>query len=137
MSLFVDSSAFYAMADGDDVANKRAREIVSVDESLVTSDHVLIETWLLLNRKLGRLAANNFWSGLRGGIATIELITLGDLEAAWEIVTSFNDQDFSIVDCTSFALMNRLGITRVASFDDDFAVYRFGRGRKRAFEIVR
>ncbi len=33
--------------------------------------------------------------------------------------------------------MHRLGIGRAASFDDDFAVYRFGPRRERAFEIVR
>jgi predicted nucleic acid-binding protein len=33
--------------------------------------------------------------------------------------------------------MQRLGVHRVATFDDDFAVYRFGRDRRRAFEIVR
>jgi hypothetical protein len=33
--------------------------------------------------------------------------------------------------------MERLGIDRVATFDSDFAVYRFGRDRRRAFTIVR
>jgi hypothetical protein len=33
--------------------------------------------------------------------------------------------------------MERLGITRVASFDDDFAVYRYGRLRDRAFDVIR
>ena len=33
--------------------------------------------------------------------------------------------------------MQRLGVTRAASFDDDFGVYRFGRDRDRAFEILR
>lgn len=32
--------------------------------------------------------------------------------------------------------MHRLGITRVASFDKDFAVYRFGPDRRKAFDIV-
>jgi predicted nucleic acid-binding protein len=49
----------------------------------------------------------------------------------------FADQDFSIVDRTSFAVMERLGITRVASFDDHFAIYRYGRARNKAFEVVR
>jgi predicted nucleic acid-binding protein len=33
--------------------------------------------------------------------------------------------------------MQRLGVLTAASFDDDFAVFRFGRGRDRAFEILR
>jgi len=32
-------------------------------------------------------------------------------------------QDFSIVDRTSFAIMERLGLSHAASFDDDFAIY--------------
>jgi predicted nucleic acid-binding protein len=63
--------------------------------------------------------------------------TAADLERAWEIGEAFPDQSFSIVDRTSFAIMERLGITRAASFDDDFAIYRYGRERNRAFEIVR
>ena len=49
----------------------------------------------------------------------------------------FTDQRFSIVDRTSFAVMERLGLTRVASFDQDFAIYRYGRKRDRAFEVLR
>ena len=37
----------------------------------------------------------------------------------------------------SFAVMERLGLTRVASFDRDFAIYRYGRNRTRAFEVLR
>jgi hypothetical protein len=33
--------------------------------------------------------------------------------------------------------MERLGLERAASFDGDFAVYRWGPGRRRAFEIMR
>jgi uncharacterized protein len=64
-------------------------------------------------------------------------VTAADMEAAWAIGDIFPDQEFSIVDRTSFAVMERLGLTRAASFDDDFAVYRYGRGRSRAFEVLR
>lgn len=71
--------------------------------------------------------------------ATVWLETIGaaDLETAWRIAADFRDQDFSIVDRTSFAVMRRLGIERAASFDDDFAVFRFGPNRRRAFTVVR
>jgi len=101
------------------------------------TDYVLVETWRLLNSKVHRRAAEAFWSEIRRGIAHMEKITTADLERAWTIGDAFPDQDFSLVDRTSFAVMERLGVTRAASFDDHFAVYRYGRNRDRAFEILR
>ena len=96
-----------------------------------------METWLLLRHRLHRQAAERFWSGLRGGVAEIEAVGAADLASAWAIGEAFPDQDFSIVDRTSFAVMERLGIRRAAAFDDDFAVYRFGKDRREAFTLVR
>jgi len=136
-SLFVDTSVWYAAADGGDAGNPRAKEILGRGEPLVTSDHVLLETWVLLRYRLHQAAAERFWDGLRRGVAIIEPVGRADLEAAWAIGQGFPDQDFSIVDRTSFAVMERLGIHRAATFDDDFAVYRFGPRRTRAFEVIR
>ena len=137
MSLFVDTSVWYAAADTGDAGNSRAKSILAAGESLVTTDHVLIETWILLRYRIRRSAAEQFWDGLRSGVATIEPVGSADLQAAWEFGTVYHDQDFSIVDRTSFAVMRRLGIERAASFDDDFAIFRFGPQRRRAFTIVR
>ena len=135
--LFVDTSAWYAAADGSDASHARAKDILSTGERLLSTDHVLVETWLLLRHRLHPSAAERFWEGMRAGVAAIEMVTAADLEAAWTIGQAFGDQDFSITDCTSFAVMVRLGVERVASFDDDFAVFRHGRDRKRAFEVLR
>jgi predicted nucleic acid-binding protein len=137
MSLFVDTSVWYGAADAGDRSNARARELLSAGERMITSDHVLVETWQLLRHRLNREAAERFWGGLKGGVASVEPVSSTDLEVAWAIGEAFPDQDFSLVDRTSFAVMQRLGIHRAASFDDDFAVYRFGRRRNRAFEIAR
>jgi predicted nucleic acid-binding protein len=91
----------------------------------------------LLRWHIHRDAAQKFWEGLRSGAARIEPVRLADLEAAWEIGQAFPDQDFSLVDRTSFAVMLRLGIERVATLDDHFAIFRHGPGRRRAFTVIR
>lgn len=133
----MDTSVWYAAADRSDVSNPRAIELLSTAEPLVTSDHVLVETWRLIHHFLSAKAAEKFWDGLRSGVAAVEQTTEADMEAAWAIGDQFPDQDFSIVDRTSFALMERLGLSRALSFDRDFAVFRYGRGRRMAFEVLR
>ena len=137
MSLFVDTSIWYAAADSGDPSNTRAKAILNSGEQLVTTDHVLVEVWTLLRYRIRSEAAARFWDGMRNGVATIEPVGMADLEAAWQIGLSHGSQDFSIVDCTSFAVMRRLGIERVASLDDHFAVFRFGPKGRQAFTIVR
>src|SRR5205085_8105742 len=137
MSLFVDTSFWHAAADSADRSNARSKAILRSGETLVTSDHVLVETWTLIHHKLDRKAAEGFWEGLRSGIALIEAVTLADLEVAWDVGVSWPDQDFSIVDRTSFAVMRRLGIDRVATLDAHFAVFRFGPKRRQSFHVVR
>jgi predicted nucleic acid-binding protein len=137
VSVFVDTSIWYAAADSSDHSNSAAKAVLSSGEALVTSDHVLIETWTLIRYRIGRKAAERFWQGLRDGVATIETVGAADLEAAWQIGISWRDQDFSIVDRTSFAVMRRLGIDRAASLDHDFAIFRFGPNRRHAFVVIR
>ena len=137
MSTFVDTSVWFAGANVADHNNERAKEILAAVEAPIMTDHVLVETWRLLRNRIHRRAAEAFWSAMRRGAATIENVTPGDMEAAWVIGEAFPDQDFSVVDRTSFAVMERLGIIRAASFDSHFAIYRYGRSRDRAFEILR
>lgn len=118
------------------MGHPRAKAVVDGEDALVLTDHVLVETMLLVARRAGWVVAERLWHGLRGGIARIEVTTAADLEVAASIGERFADQEFSLVDRTSFAVMHRLGISRAASFDKDFAVYRFGPDRRKAFDIV-
>jgi predicted nucleic acid-binding protein len=137
VTAFVDSSVWYASVFAKDRNNARAKAILGMKEALVTTDVIVVETWLLLARRFHYAAAERFWERIRRGIADIERVLQTDYDAAWQIGTAFADQEFSIVDRTSFAVMERMGITRAASFDHHFAVYRYGPKRDRAFQIVR
>lgn len=137
MSTFIDAGVFFAAARAGDKAHSDAVRLLASIERGVTTDHVVVESWGLLQRKVGHNAAMSFWNGLRYAPLFIELVTPADLERAESISERWSDQRFSIVDCTSFAVMERIGCSKAASFDSDFAVYRFGPDGKRAFEILR
>lgn len=139
MRVLVDTGSWYALADASDGRHHEAvayyKEAAGREE-LVTTDAILVETWALLSSHLGRGAALRFWEGLHeAGIAVLCLDPV-DLEAAWRIAGAYPDQDFSFTDCTTFALMERLGIDRAFAFDSHFLVYRHGLRRDRAFVRV-
>lgn len=136
MSVFVDTSAWYAAADIGDVHHRRAVERLSeFSGDLLTSDHVLVETWFLAANRLRTDIAETLVSAIRAGRARVEVATMADLEIAAQIHDAFADQQFSIVDRTSWSIMQRLGVHEAISFDRDYSIYRFGRDRRQAFTV--
>jgi len=136
--VFVDTSAFYALADESDRNHSRAvRTYESLFKlSLVTTDYVLLECWFLIGGHLGREEAIRFWDGLRSGIVDMINVNARDLSVARGIIDRFPDQGFSLVDASSFAVMERERINTAFTFDTHFRVYRFGRDSKQYFEVV-
>ena len=137
MTIFIDSSVWFSAVFAKDARHALAKSILSENSPLVTSDHILIETWLLLKNRFNQAAAEGFCRRIMGGWCRIEIATFEDLQAAETVRDAFPDQKFSLVDRTSFVIMERLHIARAASFDDDFLVYRYGTDRERAFEVLR
>jgi predicted nucleic acid-binding protein len=134
--MLVDTGAWYAVADASDRHHAEAAQFYQEHAgrvAFVTTDLLVAETWTLLNAHLGRPAALTFWETLRETRVPIVTVEPVDLEAAWHIAQAYPDQTFSFVDCASFALMERLRIYDVFTFDTHFLVYRFGPGRQRAF----
>jgi predicted nucleic acid-binding protein len=136
LTTFVDTSVFYAAVDRGDERNLRAKAVLREGVPLLTSAHVVVETWMLLSGRLGHSAAERWWAVVRSGTCSVEQVLPADMELAWTIGEAFADQAFSIVDRTTFAVMQRMGIERVATFDRLFAAYRYGPARKRAFLVV-
>lgn len=127
MSTFVDTGAFYALADTRDERHDRARSYYASHYKpglFLTSEYVFVESRTLIQNKLGKTAARKFWETIRMNVFTLQRVTALDLERAWEIFRAYEDQSFSLADCTSFAIMERLKIIEAFSFDVHFSVFR-------------
>jgi predicted nucleic acid-binding protein len=90
----------------------------------------------LPRQKLHWQAAETFWHIVRQGAAELETVTAADVEAARLIGQRYPDQDFSRTDRSGFAMMKRLQVLDVASFDKNFAVCRFAGNKSGAVRPV-
>lgn len=136
MTFFIDTGGFYALADDSDRNAPAAREFFRKrleSDQFATSDAVLLESWTLIRNKLGWQAARRFLEGLRASGIALVFIEPADLEAARRIQDDYADQELSLTDALSFAVMERQGIGSVFSFDKDFLLYRYGPKKQRAF----
>ena len=136
MNIFVDTGAFYALADASDTRHDSAKIFYAAairEHRFFTTNFVLVESWLLIRNKLGYPTAQKFFDGIRRGIVKIVDVSSSDLDQAWQILFDYGDQEFSLVDAASFAVMERLGTSTAFSFDAHFRVYR---REKKSFALV-
>ena len=126
---FVDTSAFYAVADADDAAHETARRIrrslVGHQSRLFTSNFIIDESYTLIRYHLGYRQAISFLDQLSETALTIVRITHDDEMRAEQILRRYRDKAFSYTDATSFVVMERLSIPTAFSFDNDFTQYGF------------
>lgn len=128
MSVFVDTSALYAVLDDDEPTHERAlatwRSLVR-STKLITHSFVVIECVELVRRRLGPAAVTDLTDGLLPVIDVVwvdEALHAIALEAARAAAWRQ-----SLVDHTSFVVMRRAGIELAFAYDSDFepAGFRF------------
>ena len=127
--IFVDTGAWFAVAVRNDPDHEAGMKWLRRNrEPLITTDHVLAETATLIRMRDKtarghRLAVRVASSLLRQQSAILQNITAADLQKALQVFRRYSDHLFSFVDCTSFAVMERLGITQAFAFDTHFDEY--------------
>ncbi len=126
-AVFVDTGAYYALADPGDtsatVAKVISEHLIAERWVIYTSNFILAEIHALLLRRRGRAVALKVLEDLDQSPTTIERVTVADEARAREIITQYDDKNFSLTDATSFAVMERLGITCAFTFDRNFEQY--------------
>ena len=124
MSLFVDTSALLAFLDADQPRHAEmidAWERAVVEErNLVTSNHVLVESSALVQRRLGLEALRALADILVPMLRPLRIDEELHAVAVAALFTASRGK-LSLVDCTSFELMRRHGLTEALALDDDFA----------------
>jgi predicted nucleic acid-binding protein len=122
---FVDTSAWYALLDTSDANHHAAVKFKdSLAHPLVTSNYVVDEVITLVRNRLGYMVAVEIGQKLWDeSIANLIRVMPRDERKAWGVFVQYRDKNFSFTDCTSFALMERIGLTEVFAFDEHFKQY--------------
>lgn len=131
--IFVDTWAWYALVDTTDgdhaVAQLALEDLLNDAYTFVTTNFVIAETITLMRYNLNHQASVEFYNRLQQLIADelVEFVRIEDVHEsnAWQIFEKYKDQDFSYVDCTSFAVMRAYRLTQVSTADHHFAVIGF------------
>lgn len=126
--IFVDTSFWIALHARRDRRHDEARALLSSHprSPLLTSNHVVGETWTFAARRYGHGAAARFLHAVRSTPRVEILFVDQALESeAWEWLRSHDERPYSFVDATSFACMRRHGVHEAFAFDRDFAAAGF------------
>jgi predicted nucleic acid-binding protein len=124
VSVFVDTSAVYALLDGGDSNHARALRATEglLGQELVTHSYVVVELVSLVRRRLGpmpRATIDDILPALQ--IADVD----AQLSRALAAFRAAAASHVSLVDRTSFEFMRQRGIRRVWAMDADFATEGF------------
>ncbi len=120
---FLDTSALLALLDGDE-GNHAAcaeawRALLAADERFVTTNYVLVETFALVQRRLGVNALQVLCADFLPLIETIWLDKETHESAVGALLIAAR-RKLSLVDCVSFEVMRRHGVGTAFTLDRHF-----------------
>lgn len=131
MTVFFDTSAFLAILNKDDANHKSAKklweELLYSEIILITNNYVLVESFALIQRRLGMEAVRVFQEDILP-LINIEWIDKTAHEAGISALLTASRKKLSLVDCVSFKVMRNLGVKKVFAFDPHF--------EEQGFEVI-
>jgi len=123
--VFADTSGWLALVVKSDSLHEQAVEVyqdlLSGGYDFVTHDGILLE----IGNSLSSVRARSIALRLKESIETsnrIELVSLSPelIEAGWKHYAERADKDWGVIDCISFVVMQRHGITKALTTDKHF-----------------
>jgi uncharacterized protein len=129
--IYVDTSALYALLSMQDINYQKAlstwESMVEGQTLMLTNNYVIVECFSLLQHRLGIDAACDLDIKI---IPLLQIDWIGAEQHANIVnyVLAANQRQLSLVDCSCFETMRRLGIESVFSFDKHF--------REQGFDVI-
>ena len=130
-TIFVDSSAWFALLSKNDKNHQKMKDIYQTllenNNTLILSNQVLGETFTLLRYKIKNNNLPFKFIELINRSLLIKKIHIDEKteKNALKILENYKDQRFSYVDATSFAVMNKLNLKYALSLDKHFTTVGF------------
>jgi len=128
VTCYVDTSANLAVLDADDrnhiAARERWQALLGDSAVLVSSDYVLVETYALVQSRLGLKATRVFTDDVLPAVA-IEWVGESDFRNGLSGLVAASRRKLSLADGVSFVIMRRRGIRCAFCFDRHFAEQGF------------
>jgi len=130
LTVFVDTSALFALLDADDAGHDLAFPAWSggIDECarFVTTNYVIVETIALAQRRLDIHAVRALIDEILPMIDTI-WVTDADHSTGLSLLLMAARRHLGLVDCVSYAIMRRMGIRDYLGLDPHFEEQGFTR----------
>jgi uncharacterized protein len=128
MSIFADTSALYALLDRSDAHHSTAAKLwtrlLSEDQAIATSNYVLVELCALAQNRLGMAAVQTIVHDMVP-VLQVEWVGMEEHQEAVAGLLTAARRRLSLVDCASFVIMRRRGITEAFAFDSHFSEQGF------------
>ena len=123
MRIFIDTSAFYALLDQSDENHSKGKKawlgMLGGGDVAVTNNYVLVETFALLQSRLGLNAVRAFQEDMLP-MVHVEFVSPELHRAGTAALLAAGRRGLSLVDCVSFETMRYLGIKNAFTFDSHF-----------------
>lgn len=123
---FVDTSYWVALRLRRDANHEVAVRLWAPGQPILTTNHVVGETWTFLRRRDGHPSAVAFLEAVESAawLTVVHVEDATEREAgSW--LKRHDERVYSFVDATSFAVMRRERLREALAFDGDFSAAGF------------
>lgn len=129
---FVDTSCWAAWALSEDRNHEQARSLFGLigrNETVLTTNHVIGETWTLLRRRTDHVTAVAFLDRIgtlsEASKLVVHRLTEQQERMSWVWLRRHDERVYSFVDATSFQVMRDRRLREAFAFDHDFSAAGF------------